>query len=1465
MLAVGISLDQAQAICSEAPYAGRVCVAAVNSPSSVTLSGDSELISELEWLFESLDQSPRRLRVDTAYHSHHMVPCADPYIQAMKDCQIQGHQGFSTTKWYSSVFDERVMESLDIQYWSDNMLRPVNFAQALTVAMKDCPELDMIIEVGPHAALQGPTLQTLSSIKPDDADVPYIGLANRKSGDIEALSRAVGFCWAYLGAQVLDILPYVQLFSPSIEPKYLPDLPTYPFEHKQKYWGVPRLSTARINRRLPIHPLLGAITPETGEAEWRWRNYLRVQDLEWVDGHQVQSQVVFPATGYLVMALEAARIIANERLLQLVEVHDLTIDRAISVPDDAPGMETLFTFYRTGRSDDTISGTFTCQASFDGAFSCCASGRLEVAFGEPDAVLLPPRGPPTPGMRSVDSEHFYGELDKLGYGYNKFFRTLQDIQRRKDVAYGTIPAHNQDEDSRLLLHPATLDTGLQALIATIGYPGDGQLSGLYLPTKIARTTINPAFCRTSGNALHGPFGVQATLSGTDNVGMRGDVELFTLQGDGVVQIEGVQIAPLSRPMIDSFAEEVWGPLLPNATLSSTVGTPDFYSHRIHGDRLALLYLRDIQQQLTVEDRQHLDWHRGRYVAWMDWVLARVVAGEHPLYPAQWLEGDVASIISPEIREANEVNVTGLNVVGTNLLGWLRGQTSIMEELRRDDLLGRIYREGHELNTMTRNLAGLVEQLAFRFPRAKVLEVGAGTGSATRMVLSRIGRDYHSYTYTDISAAFFEEAQDTFAEHEDRFSYEVLDIGRDPTEQGFQEHTYDLVIASNVLHATSSLNKTMAHVRRLLKPGGRVAILELTDTEALTSSFIFGVFEGWWLGEGDGRKWGPLLSPDGWDEVLRNSGFGGLETISPPEESQVFGLSVFTAQAVDAHIQRLQQPLAAPATGQYPDLILLGGATAATDRLISAVRDLVAPFFGRITHVTTLEAFGAPSDASLPIVLSLTDMDQPCLQGLTEDRLHGLQALVGTASKLLWVAAGRPGQDPFVSMTKGLLRCQSYENSHALFQHLSIQDPNAVSSPAVMIATALMRLAHIEIGNDYTLASSTESPEREFLVEDDGILKIPRVRSSHAMNHRLLTSRGFPSPEPVDPQHARVQILPDDGKFALASCPLKHPSIETAHEPRVRIQVQYATLFGVCIEGTFLHVVLGQKEKTQAQVVALSAEHASVVSTPVSWCWDVPSWLAEQDEAPFLSEVSTAMVARHLVSKMPANSTLLVHEASGALQQSLAAIAPLKGVRVRFTTSTKDAHQRPATVKIPPRSSSRAISRLLPAGVSVFATFGPETDTRIQRSLPPTVAIYGVQTFFGTPSAPASGVIHVKDALVASCLLAEQRVGSRPAVATVQPEDIEAYSSSSHRSKIVDWVHSGPVLAYSPSGSSLVDLSAHKTYLLVGMTGDLGRSVCHWMITRGARSLVLTSRSPNIDPRWLEEMSALGARVVVMAM
>lgn len=1485
MLAVNISWDQAQAICGEAPYNGHVVVAASNSPSNVTLSGDDELISELEWLFESLDQTPRRLRVDTAYHSHHMIPCAAPYLQAMEACQVQTRQGSSTTKWFSSVHDAAEMTALEPRYWCENMLQSVQFSQALTAALNDLPDLDAIVEVGPHPALRGPALQTVSTVKPNDADVPYVGLGKRGIPGVEALALALGSFWAHLGPENVDTNSFVRLFSLSRDLNFIPSLPTYPFDHSQTYWAVSHHASSRTHRRLPRHPILGTTTPETGEGEWRWRNYLRLQDLEWVEGHKVESQVLFPATGYLVMAYEAAHLIAEDRVLQSVDILDLAIDRAIAVPDTSMGVETLFTLYKIdGEESQSLTASFKCQARFNDTFRCCATGRLEIRFGDQDEALLPTLGPLVGGLQKIDSEHFYGELDKLGYGYSGLFRGLGSIQRRKDIAFGIIPVQSADEDdSDLLVHPASLDTSLQALMAAFAYPGDGQLSGLFLPTRLARTSINPALSR--GGSLHVPqkqLTVEAKLSDVDKTGLTGDIHLFDAYGRGFVQIEGMHISPLTQlnpedwPM---FVEEVWGPLLPNSLLANSSKSVATRNHAPLDmcDRLALLYLRDAQSQLTDEDRQKLDVHRCRYVAWMDQVLAAVREGTHPLYSPSSLQGDLASLLPIDVQRAKPVEIFILETVNANLIPWLRGEVDMIEELHHQgDLLSKFQQESTSLAAMKQKLATLVGQLSFRYPRMKILEVGAGTGAATRMVLDQIARDYHSYTYTDMTSASFEEAQETFAAHSDRFIYETLDLEKDISEQEFSETAYDLVIASNVLHATSSFKDSISRIRRLLKPGGRLAVLDMTQPEQIASPFIFGGLSAWWHGDPDAQPSGPLVSRDNWEQLLKSTGFGGFETASSTEETNQSGMLVFTAQAVDDHIRRLQQPLAVPGKRQYRDLIIVGGASETTAKLRPFVQELVGTYFGRITTVDSLETFIHPENASLAAVLVLSDIDSPCLQDLTADRFAALQKMVAVSGKLLWVASGSPTEDPYLRMSKGFLRSLGLENPHAQFQHLAVKDPGALAPE--LIATTLMRLVHCDAGSDYTLSNCTENAEWELLLEDD-MLKIPRMRTGKDMNQRWLTSRGVPNTRCVKPSETCVEVHPADDAVKESSLSLvssfgarrfdPQTEMQTFKGNSVRVRVHFATLPAVRVGSGFLHLVIGESENSRSRVIALSETHASVVSTPESWCQPVPSWLPEKYEAGFLNDMGAALVAQHLVLQAPSESTILIHEAPQSIQDAVSAMAYCSGNRVRYSASSRQTSQGPGVLVISPRTSVRAISRLLPSGVSVLATFKPDTDgslARLQASLSPEATYWGLKDLYASSFLPSSKQpSNVSNALAASYLFAEQRCRFQTAVDTLTPEDIPTYPVDSHRLEIIDWLHSGPVLTNSLPSSSLVSLSGNKTFLLVGMTGDLGRSVTQWMISCGARTIVLTSRSPKVDYEWVDEMAALGARVQFMAM
>jgi hypothetical protein len=128
-----------------------------------------------------------------------------------------------------------------------------------------------------------------------------------------------------------------------------------------------------------------------------------------------------------------------------------------------------------------------------------------------------------------------------------------------------------------------------------------------------------------------------------------------------------------------------------------------------------------------------------------------------------------------------------------------GNTEALQELLRDDVLTHVYSFVDRIS----NLDRFFELASHRKPNFKILEIGAGTGGTTNTILQQISarppynvRGYHSYTYTDVSPGLFAAAKERFKTFES-IEYKVLDITRDPVEQGFAEQAYDLIVASNV--------------------------------------------------------------------------------------------------------------------------------------------------------------------------------------------------------------------------------------------------------------------------------------------------------------------------------------------------------------------------------------------------------------------------------------------------------------------------------------------------------------------------------------------------------------------------------------------------------------------------------------------------------------------------------------------
>ena len=196
----------------------------------------------------------------------------------------------------------------------------------------------------------------------------------------------------------------------------------------------------------------------------------------------------------------------------------------------------------------------------------------------------------------------------------------------------------------------------------------------------------------------------------------------------------------------------------------------------------------------------------------------------------------------------------------------------------------LYLKAPVARAANRLLEDAVRKLVDALPegrRLRVVEVGAGTGSATASVLPLLPEGRFDYMYTDISAGFFAEAEARFGDADGCIEYRPLDIERDPVDQGFPAHGYDLLLASNVLHATRYLEETLGHCRRLLAPSGQLVALE-NQSGLGWMDLTFGQLDGWWRFADDYRPHHALAGPAVWRRALGDAGFEAVEVLGVDE-------------------------------------------------------------------------------------------------------------------------------------------------------------------------------------------------------------------------------------------------------------------------------------------------------------------------------------------------------------------------------------------------------------------------------------------------------------------------------------------------------------------------------------------------------------------------------------------------------
>ncbi|MEU2130471.1 amino acid adenylation domain-containing protein [Streptomyces sp. NPDC018352] len=536
MLAVSLPEDEAQA--RVAQFGDRVSVAAVNSPSAVTLAGDRDALAELADRLHAEQVFAKFLTVQVPYHSAGMEVIKDELLASLEDLAPRA----ATVPLYLTGQEGTAHGSeLDASYWWTNVRHRVRFRSAVDRIADDGHGL--FLEIGPHPVLGHSIRECLEDRGAAARTLPSI---RRQENEPERFAASL--------AQLHNL--GVPIAWDTLHPAGRPVvLPRYPWR-RDRYWTEPA-PVAQVRLGHVDHPLLGRRTADT---EPTWDTALDTERLPYLDDHRIQSTVVFPAAGYLEMATQAVRALTGGIHVVLT---DIEFRKALFLPEGEDRS------VRLTLSSQNAAFTIASKGPDEGGRAVHASGV--VRSGQPR-----PAGPPADtealrarARRRLGGEDCYAELAALGYHYGPAFRAIDEVWIGSGEVLARLrpPAVIGDDAAAHHIHPVLLDACFQSLLTTQLLEAEGtgavaggperRTTGIRLPLSIDELRLAPVGDR--------PIWVHATVTRDGADELVGDLAVYADSGEPLGGVNGFRAADVEKASttvgigtIDSWlAETVW--------------------------------------------------------------------------------------------------------------------------------------------------------------------------------------------------------------------------------------------------------------------------------------------------------------------------------------------------------------------------------------------------------------------------------------------------------------------------------------------------------------------------------------------------------------------------------------------------------------------------------------------------------------------------------------------------------------------------------------------------------------------------------------------------------------------------------------------------------------------------------------------------------------------------------------------
>lgn len=534
MLLTELSPDQAEVLLKG--FNQDIAIAVINSPNTTVLSGDSEAIQAIMNRLQGQGLFCKLVNVDVASHSPQMEQVRPALLEVLSGLNPQA----AKTPLYSTVSGARGDGlSFDAEYWMDNLRKPVLFSGAIERLHEDGHTL--FIEINPHPILLSSIQQSLST---RDQAIRLLPSLRREESAGEVLYRTLGELYT-AGFSI----SWNQLYLGG--GKYVP-LPLMPWQH-QRYWidtkatGLKKLWQGTREAGGHSHPLLGeCIKLANATSSFVWQTTLESDSLRFLNDHRINDEIVFPAAGYIEMALQAAE---EAGLKDTYTFLDFAFKEKMTFQDGAArSIQALLSPNEKGGFSFSMYSRNSLKENW------IEHASVTIVPTRTDDHLLPQmKSSPTlirqqPTAQYTGAE-FYQTLQRRGVHYGPSFRAIQEVWSKdnESLARLHLPDSLQFDAQAYQIHPALLDACLQVLSATRGASA-GQ--DLFIPIGCERIQFYDRPERVVWSQAALPSEV---TPGTDVI--HADLKLLDENEQVVAEFIGLRLQRIGRRVRQLMAQE----------------------------------------------------------------------------------------------------------------------------------------------------------------------------------------------------------------------------------------------------------------------------------------------------------------------------------------------------------------------------------------------------------------------------------------------------------------------------------------------------------------------------------------------------------------------------------------------------------------------------------------------------------------------------------------------------------------------------------------------------------------------------------------------------------------------------------------------------------------------------------------------------------------------------------------------